>query len=144
MSATTTKSAHTPQLTLVGAERAYLLLRTVFTVAPILFGLDKFTNVMTDWSGYLAPWLDNIVPGTADQAMYIVGVIEIVAGLVVWFLPKWGSLLVMAWLVGIIIDLLTYSGYYDVALRDFGLFVGAAALAALAWSPQTARTKTSA
>lgn len=141
---TSTKSAHAPQVSLVGAERAYLLLRTVFTVAPILFGLDKFTNVMTDWSGYLAPWIDNIVPGTADQAMYAVGVIEIVAGLIVWFLPKWGSLLVMAWLAGIIINLLTYSGYYDVALRDFGLFVGAAALAALAWSPRSPQSKTSA
>lgn len=126
------------------AYGAYWILRIGFVVLPLLMGVDKFTNVMTDWSGYLAPWIDNIVPGTADQAMYAVGVIEIVAGLVVWFLPKWGSLLVMAWLVGIIIDLLTYSGYYDVALRDFGLFVGAAAVAALAWSPQSTRPKTSA
>lgn len=111
-----------------------LLLRTVFTIAPIAFGLDKFTNLLTDWPGYLAPWIYGIVPGDAQQAMYLVGVIEIVAGLLVWFRPKWGLLLVAAWLAGIIVNLLTYSGFYDVALRDFGLLVGALALASLAWS----------
>ncbi|SDE44923.1 hypothetical protein [Rhodococcus tukisamuensis] len=112
--------------------QAFLLLRTVFTVAPILFGLDKFTNVMTDWPAYLAPWIDGILPGTAQQGMYIVGVIEVVAGLVVAIAPRFGAWLVVAWLAGIIVNLLTLPGYYDVALRDFGLLVAAAALGRLA------------
>src|SRR5215210_9411877 len=110
------------------ARQAFLLLRTVFTVAPIVFGLDKFTNLLTDWPQYLASWIDDIVPGTAQQAMYAVGVVEIVAGLVVAVVPRWGALLVAAWLAGIIVDLVTGPGFYDVALRDFGLFVGALAL----------------
>lgn len=123
-----------PPISTKGAERAYLLLRTVFTLAPIVFGLDKFMNLLTDWPVYLAPWIDGIVPGTAQQAMYAVGVIEIVAGIVVALAPRYGSLLVAGWLLGIIVNLLTLSGFYDVALRDFGLLVGALALAALAWS----------
>ncbi len=114
------------------SERAYLLLKTVFTVAPILFGLDKFFNILTDWTYYLAPWIDDIVPGSASDAMYIIGVIEIVAGLVVAVAPRWGGYVVALWLAGIIVNLLTYSGFYDVALRDFGLFVAALALAQLA------------
>lgn len=112
--------------------QAFFLLRTVFTVAPVLFGLDKFTNLLTDWPGYLAPWIDGIVPGTAQQAMYAVGVVEIVAGLVVAVAPRFGGLLVAAWLAGIIVNLLTIPGFYDVALRDFGLLVAAVALARLA------------
>ena len=115
-----------------GAGQAFLLLRTVFTVAPIAFGLDKFANVLTDWPQYLAPWIDGIVPGTAQQAMYAVGVVEIVAGLVVAVVPRFGAWLVAAWLVGIIVNLLTIPGFYDVALRDFGLFVAAVALGRLA------------
>jgi hypothetical protein len=114
------------------ARQAFLLLRTVFTVAPIVFGLDKFTNLLTDWPQYLATWIDDIVPGTAQQAMYAVGVVEIVAGLAVAVIPRWGALLVAAWLAGIIVNLLTLSGFYDVALRDFGLLVGALALWRLA------------
>jgi hypothetical protein len=123
------------------ARQAFLLLRTVFTVAPILFGLDKFTNLLTDWPQYLAPWIDDIVPGTAQQAMYAVGVVEIVAGLVVAVVPRWGALLVAAWLAGIIVDLVTGPGFYDVALRDFGLFVGALALWRLAVRYAPARTR---
>ncbi|MET0416708.1 MAG: hypothetical protein ABW022_11875 [Actinoplanes sp.] len=114
------------------AEQAFLLLRTVFTVAPIAFGLDKFVNLLTDWPGYLAPWIDNLVPGTAQQAMYAVGVVEIIAGLLVAVRPRWGALVVAAWLAGIIVNLLILGDYYDVALRDFGLMVGALALARLA------------
>lgn len=113
-------------------HQAFLLLRTVFTVAPIAFGLDKFTNVLTDWTQYLAPWINDLVPGTAAEAMYAVGVVEIVAGLVVAWRPRWGGWLVAAWLLGIIVNLLTLSGFYDVALRDFGLLVAAIALARLA------------
>ena len=114
------------------AYQAFLLLRTVFTVAPIAFGLDKFANLLTDWPYYLAPWIDDLVPGTAQQAMYAVGVVEIVAGVAVAVVPRWGSLLVTAWLAGIIVNLLTLSGFYDVALRDFGLLIGALALFRLA------------
>jgi hypothetical protein len=112
--------------------QAFLLLRTVFTVAPILFGLDKFTNVMTDWTAYLAPWIDNIVPGDAVAAMRIVGVIEIAAGILVAVAPRIGAYVVALWLAGIIVNLLTLPGFYDIALRDFGLLVGALALARLA------------
>src|SRR3954471_4350581 len=92
-------------------RQAFLLLRTVFTVAPIVFGLDKFTNLLTDWPGYLAPWIDDLVPGTAQQAMYAVGVVEVVAGLVVAVAPRFGGWLVAAWLGGIIVDLLTVPGF---------------------------------
>lgn len=112
--------------------QAFLLLRTVFTVAPILFGVDKFFNALTDWPMYLASWIDGILPGSAQQGMYVVGVIEIVAGLVVALVPRYGALLVTAWLAGIIVNLLTLPGFYDVALRDFGLLVGALALWRLA------------
>ncbi|MFJ9825481.1 hypothetical protein ACIRSU_14090 [Streptomyces sp. NPDC101160] len=112
--------------------QAFLILRTGFTVAPILFGLDKFANLLTDWPHYLAPWINDIVPGTAQQAMYAVGGVEIVAGVVVALAPRFGGWLVAGWLAGIIVNLLTIPGYYDVALRDFGLLLGAVALARLA------------
>ena len=112
--------------------QAFFLLRTVFTVAPILFGLDKFTNLMTDWTMYLAPWINNLVPGDAATAMHIVGVVEILAGILVAVAPRIGAYVVAAWLAGIILNLLTLSGFYDVALRDFGLLVGALALGRLA------------
>jgi uncharacterized membrane protein YphA (DoxX/SURF4 family) len=113
--------------------QAYLMLRLAFTVAPIAFGLDKFFNVLTNWPHYLAPWINDIVPGSGQDFMYVVGAIEIVAGLVVLVRPKFGAPLVAAWLGGIILNLLTYSGFYDVALRDFGLMLGALTLARLAW-----------
>jgi uncharacterized membrane protein YphA (DoxX/SURF4 family) len=112
--------------------QAFTLLRLAFTIAPILFGIDKFSNVMVDWGQYLAPWINDIVPGSAATAMHLVGVVEIGAGIVVALKPRYGAYLVAAWLGGIIIDLLTYSGYYDVALRDFGLMLGALTLARLA------------
>jgi uncharacterized membrane protein YphA (DoxX/SURF4 family) len=114
------------------AYQAFLALRTVFTVAPIVFGLDKFANLLTDWPNYLAPWINDIVPGSGQDAMYFVGVIEIVAGIAVALIPRYGALLVAAWLAGIIVNLLTLSGFYDIALRDFGLLVAALALARLA------------
>ncbi len=113
------------------AHQAFLLLRTVFTVAPILFGLDKFANLLVDWPRYLAPWIDGIVPGTAQQAMYAVGAVEIVAGIAVALMPRFGGWLVATWLAAIIVNLLTIPGFYDIALRDFGLFVAAVALALL-------------
>ncbi|HEY7620404.1 MAG TPA: hypothetical protein VH834_11555 [Solirubrobacteraceae bacterium] len=113
------------------AYQAFTLLRIGFTVAPILFGLDKFANVLVDWSQYLAPWINDIIPGSADQFMYAVGVIEIIAGIVVAIRPRYGAYVVAAWLAGIIFNLVTYSGYYDVALRDFGLMLGALTLGRL-------------
>ena len=123
-----------PARTTDGAHQAFLLLRTIFTVAPILFGLDKFFNVLVDWEQYLAPWIDDIVPGDAGQAMLAVGVIEIVAGVLVALRPAIGGYVVAAWLLGIIVNLVTMGEYYDVALRDFGLLVAALALARLASS----------
>jgi hypothetical protein len=123
-------STDTPSLR--GAREAFLLLRTVFTVAPILFGVDKFAEVLTDWERYLAPEFNDIIPGSAHQAMLIVGVVEIVAGLLVAVLPRYGGYVVAAWLAGIILNLLLIGDFYDVALRDFGLLVAALALARLA------------
>jgi uncharacterized membrane protein YphA (DoxX/SURF4 family) len=116
------------------AFQGYLLLRVGFVVAPILFGLDKFFNFMVDWPNYLAPWIDRLVPGSAQDLMYVVGAIEIAAGIAVLVSPKWGSLVVAAWLAGIVVNLLTVDPprYYDVALRDFGLFLGALTLNRLA------------
>ena len=120
--------------------QAFALLRTGFTVAPILFGLDKFFNLMTDWPQYLAPFVAGITPGTPQQFMYAVGVIEIIAGLVVAVRPLWGGYLVAAWLAGIIVNLLILGDYYDVALRDFGLLIGALALARLAAGQERTRS----
>jgi uncharacterized membrane protein YphA (DoxX/SURF4 family) len=114
------------------AYQAFWLLRTVFTVAPILFGADKFANVMVNWEQYLAPWIRHASPLSATHTMYVVGVIEIIAGVAVAIKPRYAAYIVVAWLAGIIVNLLTYSGYYDVALRDFGLMIGALALARLA------------
>lgn len=113
-------------------EKAFLLLRTVFTVAPIAFGLDKFAGLLTDWEQYLAPWINDLVPGSAHDAMLAIGAVEVVAGLAVAIVPRFGALLVAGWLAGIIVDLITLGDYYDIALRDFGLLVGALALALLA------------
>jgi len=122
-------------------EQAFLLLRTVFTVAPILFGLDKFLGILTDdWEQYLAPWVNDLVPGSAHDAMLAVGVIEIVAGIVVAVTPRWGGLLVAAWLAGIIVNLVSTGEYYDIALRDFGLLVAALALSLLAAGRDQARS----
>ena len=112
--------------------QAFVLLRLAFAVAPIAFGLDKFFNVMVDWPVYLAPWIDDIVPGSAQDLMYVVGAVEILAGVIVALKPRYGAYIVAGWLAGIILNLLTLSGYYDIALRDFGLMLGALTLARLA------------
>ena len=116
------------------AYQVYLLLRAGFTVAPILFGLDKFFNIMVAWTQYLAPWIDDIIPGDAHDAMHLVGVVEIAAGLLVAVAPRIGAFVVAAWLAGIVINLLTNDPpeYYDIALRDFGLMLGALTLGRLA------------
>ena len=112
--------------------QAYALMRLAFTVAPIAFGLDKFFNVMVDWPIYLAPWINDIAPGTGQEFMYFVGATEIVAGLAVALKPRYGAYIVAGWLAGIVINLLSHSGYYDIALRDFGLMLAALTLARLA------------
>jgi hypothetical protein len=115
------------------AAQAFLLLRIAFTVAPILFGLDKFAGFMIDdWTKYLAPEFNDLIPGSAQDAMHMVGAVEIAAGLVVALSPRFGGLLVAGWLAGIIVSLLLVGGYADIALRDFGLLVGALALSRLA------------
>jgi hypothetical protein len=122
------------------ARQVFVLLRIGFTVAPILFGIDKFFNWTVHWPIYLAPWVNDIVPGSGQQFMYAVGVVEIVAGLAVAVVPRIGAPLVAAWLFGIVINLLTVDApaYYDIAVRDFGLLLGALALTRLAWSPDVA------
>lgn len=114
------------------AFQAFALLRLGFTLAPILFGLDKFLDWLVDWRIYLAPEINDLVPGNAHQAMLAVGAIEIVAGLVVAVRPKFGGYLVAAWLAGIIVNLLLQADFYDIALRDFGLLLAALTLARLA------------
>jgi uncharacterized membrane protein YphA (DoxX/SURF4 family) len=115
------------------AAQAFMLLRIAFCVAPILFGIDKFAEVLTDdWTRYLATEFDDLIPGSAQDAMYLVGGVEIVAGLVVLVAPRFGGLLVAGWLAGIIVSLPLVGGYGDIALRDFGLLLGALTLARLA------------
>lgn len=113
------------------AYQAYQILHWGFVIAPILAGLDKFFNKLTDWSMYLWPPLGKLTGG-AGTFMRIVGAIEIVAGCLVAFKPKIGAPIVAAWLVGIIVNLLLLGSYFDVALRDLGLCLGALALARLA------------
>ena len=134
--------AHTPkaprlQLVLERAKddpayQAFIALRTGFALLPIVMGIDKFFNNLVNWEQYLAHWIANISPFSATGTMHVVGVIEIAAGVLVALKPRYFAYLVAAWLGGIIVDLLTYSGYYDVALRDFGLLLGALTLARLA------------
>jgi uncharacterized membrane protein YphA (DoxX/SURF4 family) len=112
--------------------QAFALMRLAFTAAPIAFGLDKFFNEMVQWPTYLAPWINDIVPGTGQEFMYAVGAIEILAGIIVAIKPRYGAYVVAGWLGAIILSLLTYSGFYDIALRDFGLMLGALTLARLA------------
>ena len=113
------------------SRQAYQILHLGFTVAPILAGLDKFFNLLVNWDQYLPPFVNNLTGGHGHELMLAVGVIEIVAGLGVWFKPKIFAYVVSAWLLLIVINLLMIPGYFDVALRDFGLSLGALALARL-------------
>ena len=114
------------------AYQAFWLIRLGFIIAPIAFGLDKFANVLVDWDVYLAPEFTDLFSAEADTLMYFVGAIEIVAGLVVAFRPRFGGYLVAAWLGGIIVNLLMMADFYDIALRDLGLLLAALTLARLA------------
>jgi uncharacterized membrane protein YphA (DoxX/SURF4 family) len=123
------------------AHQAFWLLRIGFTVAPILFGLDKFFNWSVEWPDYLAGWINDIVPGSAQDFMYFVGGVEIFAGILVLLAPRIGAFVVAAWLGGIVVNLLTKNApeYYDIALRDFGLMLGALTLGRLALAVVPAR-----
>lgn len=118
--------------TLSPAHQAYEILRIAFTAAPIIAGLDKFFHVLVNWDQYLSPLVTQVLPVAPHTFMLAVGVIEIIAGLIVAFAPMIGGWIVGLWLCGIIINLLTIPAYFDVALRDFGLALGAFALARLA------------
>ena len=126
-----------PGGSLSGAREAHLMLRSAFTIAPVAFGVDKFLELLADWEQYLAPWINDLVPGSAHQAMLAVGVVEVLAGVLVAVRPALGAYVVAAWLLGIIVNLISIGDYYDIALRDFGLMVGALALGRLAASFRT-------
>ena len=111
--------------------QAYQILHLGFTVAPIVAGFDKFFNLLVNWEQYLPAFVKNMTGGHGHELMLAVGVIEIVAGLGVWFKPRLFAYVVAAWLLLIIANLLMIPGYFDVALRDFGLSLGALALARL-------------
>ena len=115
------------------AHQAYLILVCGFVAAPIIAGLDKFFHLLVDWTQYLAPIVPRFIGISAVRFMMIVGIVEIVAGIVVAVKPKFGGLLVALWLWGIIVNLLLVPGYYDIALRDFGLSLGALALSRLSY-----------
>ena len=113
--------------------QAFTLLRIGFFVLPVLMGIDKFAEVMNEnWTAYLASEFNDILPGSAQDGMYTVGVIEIIAGFVVLVVPRFGGLLVASWLGGIILSLLLVGGYGDIVLRDVGLLLGALTLFRLA------------
>lgn len=111
--------------------QAYQILRLGFIVAPIVAGLDKFFHLLVNWDQYLPPFVNNLTSGHGHELMLVIGVIEVVAGLGVAFKPKIFAYIVSAWLLLIVINLLMIPGYFDVALRDFGLSLGALALARL-------------
>src|SRR5205814_5261919 len=112
--------------------QAFWMLRLAYTAIPLTMGIDKFFNGLVYWPKYLADWIDNIAPGTAQQFMYFVGVVEIVAGVLVLLKPRYAAYIVAAWLAGIVINLVSYGEYWDVAVRDVGLMLGAFALGRLA------------
>ncbi len=111
--------------------QAFQILRFAFTVAPIVAGLDKFFHLLVDWDKYLPPIVNNLVSGHGHQLMLAVGVIEVIAGIGVFLKPRIFAYIVAVWLLIIILNLLVIPGYFDIALRDFGLLLGALALARL-------------
>jgi uncharacterized membrane protein YphA (DoxX/SURF4 family) len=113
------------------AYQAFRILQVAFVAAPILAGLDKFFHLLVDWDQYLPPVVAQLSPIGGHNLMLVVGVIEIIAGIGVALKPRIFAYVVAAWLVVIIINLLLIPGYFDIALRDFGLFLGALALARL-------------
>jgi hypothetical protein len=113
------------------AYQAWQILRVAFIVAPIVFGLDKFFGLLVNWDQYLAPIFAQLSPIGGHGLMLVIGVVEVIAGLIVLWRPRIGGYLVAVWLWGIILNLLLIPAYFDIALRDFGLSLGALALARL-------------
>ena len=113
------------------ARQAYQILHLAFILAPLLAGLDKFTHLLVNWNIYLAPWIARLSPISTNDLMMLVGAVEIIAALIVAVRPRIGAWIVFFWLWAIIINLVTYPGFYDIAFRDFGLSMGALALARL-------------
>jgi uncharacterized membrane protein YphA (DoxX/SURF4 family) len=112
--------------------QAFMLLRLGYTVLPLAMGIDKFFNAMVSWPDYLAGWINDIAPGTAQQFMYFVGAVEILAGLLVLLKPRYAAYIVAGWLAGIVINLFSTGEYWDIAVRDVGLMLGALTLGRLA------------
>jgi hypothetical protein len=110
------------------AYQAYQILHLAFVVAPLLAGIDKFFHVLCNWDQYLAPWMARLSPIGGHNLMLVVGVVEMLAALLVAVKPRWGAPVVAAWLVLIIINLVSMGTYFDIALRDLGLALGALAL----------------
>ncbi len=123
--------ADSPSEAQAPSYQAYRILHFGFTVAPILAGLDKFFHLLVDWDKYVPAFVNGLTGGHAHQLMLAVGVIEIVAGIGVALKPRLFSYVVAAWLWVIILNLLLIPGYFDIALRDFGLSLGALALGRL-------------
>jgi len=116
---------------LAPAYQAYQILHLAFVVAPVLAGLDKFFHLLVNWDMYLAPVIARLSPMGGHGLMLLVGVVEVIAGILVAIKPRIGAYVVSAWLVGIVINLLLIPAYFDIALRDFGLALGALALGRL-------------
>ena len=114
------------------ARQAFRILHVAFVVAPVLAGLDKFFDVLVDWDRYLAPVVTDVLPVSAHTVMVTIGVVEIAAGVLVALRPRIGGCVVAVWLWAVIVNLLVAGDYFDIALRDFGLSLGALALARLA------------
>jgi hypothetical protein len=123
--------AQTVLVTSRPAHQAFQILYLGFIVAPFLAGADKFTHFLTNWDQYLAPVVAGVLPVTGHTFMLLVGIVEMSAAVLVAARPRIGAYVVAAWLFGIIGNLLLIPGYFDVALRDFGLALGALALARL-------------
>jgi uncharacterized membrane protein YphA (DoxX/SURF4 family) len=112
--------------------QAFWMLRLAYTAIPLAMGIDKVFDGLVFWPKYLADWVDDIAPGTAQQFMYFVGIVEIVAGVLVLLKPRYAAYIVAAWMAGIVINLLSYGEWYDIAVRDLGLMGGALVLGRLA------------
>jgi hypothetical protein len=113
------------------AYQAYQILRVAFVVAPVVAGLDKFFHLLVNWDMYVAPVIANLSPIGGPRLMLVIGIVEIIAGIIVAVKPRIGAYVVCAWLLGIVINLLLIPGFFDIALRDFGLALGALALGRL-------------
>jgi hypothetical protein len=126
-----TSASRTTSLAARPAYQAYVILHVGFAALPIIAGIDKFFHLLVNWDQFLAPTVTRFLPVTGHTFMLAVGVIEVIAGLLVVVRPRIGAYIVALWLWGIIINLFLVPGFYDIALRDFGLSLGALALARL-------------